>query len=123
MSLSCTCGGVGDEFAWYYFEPKNYQPLTTRRRKRCCSCNDLIEIGALCTEFKRHRLANSEIEERIYGEGEEIHLASHYHCEQCADLYFSLSELGFCNLLGDSMQELLEEYHEVYGLKQERKST
>lgn len=108
--LSCLCDYDGD--GWWYYKPDDYQMLTTGRRCRCCSCHALIDIGAQCVRFSRARHARSEIEENIHGDV--IELAYWYMCEPCGDIYYSLSELGFCITLGDSMPELLEEYVETY---------
>jgi len=58
------------------------------------------------------------VEERIVGEGNEIYLADVYLCETCADLFFSLQDLGFsCVLPDEDMRELVKEYAETYGAK------
>lgn len=109
MSLSCSCNewdGEG-EGHWY---PEDYSVLDTKRRQRCPSCNALINVGALCAKFHRFRGPKTEVEERIYGE--EIPLAAKYICETCADLYFSLKELGYCPGWWEEMRELAQEYAE-----------
>jgi len=108
MSLSCDCG-MGD-YDYYYIPPSDYSTLSTRRRQRCCSCGSLISVGATVAEYGRYRSPYNDIEERIYGD--EVPLASKYHCEECADVFFSLQELGFCLTLGDSVKDLLEQYQE-----------
>lgn len=115
MSLSCECDD-GWDADWYYRQPEDYTTLQTSRRKRCGSCKTLIDIGATALEFERYRIANEgSIEERIHGEYAEIPSAPEYFCEECADLYFSLADLGFCVGPGESMKDLLEEYQGVYG--------
>jgi hypothetical protein len=95
--------------------PDDYTTLKTRRRKRCCSCKTLIDVGAVCTEFNRYRHpAYDSIEEKIYGEGGEVPLASYYHCEKCADIYFSLDELGYCISIDEDMRQLAKEYAEQH---------
>ena len=108
--LSCHCPNI--DYDWYYFIPNDYSVLNTSKRKRCASCKQLINIGALCTKFECWRPSQSDIEERIYNE--EVPLAYKYMCEECSDIYFNLEELGFCVNLGDSMQELLQEYRDYY---------
>jgi hypothetical protein len=120
MPLTCECYYDGSEgFDWYFERPEDYSTLKTKRRKRCCSCKNLIDTGTVCLEFTRYRHPGYDsIEERIYGEGAEVPLASWFVCEKCADIYFSLEELGFCIDLGESMQSLLEEYRINYGPKE-----
>ena len=113
MPLSCECD-YGD-CDWYYEIPDDYSTFDKLRRKRC-SCGSLIERGALCLKFRSWRSPGSDIEERIHGD--EVPMASKYLCERCADLYFSLSELGFdCVSPNESMMELVREYAEFYQCK------
>ena len=111
MSLSCVCGDYDDE-GWWFWPPNDYTLASVGRRNRCCSCKQLIERGSICTMFTRGRGPQSELEERI--NGDEIPLASWWMCERCSDLYFSLTELGFCITLGDSMLDLAREYRDDY---------
>lgn len=115
MPLGCECDYDGD-YDWYYWAPDDYQHLATTKRKRCSSCKELIDIGAVCTEFTRSREVRTEIERRIYGEGDPqaIWLASYWLCEECSDLYFSLSELEFCVSPTDNMRGLVREYAEIW---------
>jgi len=98
MGLTCECG---DDYEFYYTPPEDYTELKTSKRKRCVSCNNLIDIGSVVTIHYCWRSPNSEIEEKIHGD--EVAIASKYHCEECADIEFNLTELGFCINLGDSM--------------------
>ncbi len=101
MGLSCSCPDY-DGDGWEYYPPDDFTTLQTKRRKRakrrkrCKSCKELIDINATCLKFDRQRYPNSEIEDRIYGEGGEVDIASWYMCENCGDQYMNLSELGFC---------------------------
>lgn len=114
MSLSCSCG-EWDGDGWYYIGPNDYTTLQTQRRKRCCSCKSLIDIGAICARFDRYREPIMDsIEEKIFGEGGEIQLASLYQCETCADIYFSLEEIGYCVPADNDMRELVKEYAETH---------
>jgi predicted RNA-binding Zn-ribbon protein involved in translation (DUF1610 family) len=111
MPLTCGCDYSDDgDYAWYWRSPDDFSTLSGPRRKRCTSCHQLINIGATVIAFERFRLAKTDIEERIYGESGEIALASQYLCEHCGDLFFSLSELGYCVNPYESMRELLGEY-------------
>ena len=63
--------------------------------------------------FARWRSPVWEIEERIYGDGGEVWLATWYLCDRCAGLYESLTSLGFCNILGDNLIEACREYAQM----------
>lgn len=112
MPLTCECDGDYDDAQWYWWAPDDYSTMPEqRRRRRCQSCQTLIANGAVVARFERSRYAISYIEECIYGEGCDVPLAAHYLCETCADLYFSLIELGFCGVgPGENMRELVREY-------------
>lgn len=111
MSLSCECNTDYD-YGYYYTQPNDYSNLQTKRRKRCMSCNGLIDIGAICLIFPTWRSPNSDIEERIYGD--EVGLADKYMCEDCGDIFFNLVNLGFCINTGIPMKEQLREYQNDY---------
>ena len=107
MPLSCYCDD--DDAEWYWFSPPGYV-AAPQRRKRCKSCGDLIGAGATAAEYQRARGPSHEIEERIYGAGPDIPMASWWLCERCADIAFSLEDLGFCVSPCDDMREMLREY-------------
>lgn len=108
MSLSCGCDFEYDGDGWFWkgeFETK----LPVGRRKRCCSCNELINITDTVMAFPRFRNAHSDIEERIHGEF--VPLAKKYMCESCSGLFQALTELGYCIGLGDDMRDLVGEHN------------
>ena len=116
MGLSCSCPEAdfdpGDKF---WKDMKDYAPLVTKRAKRCWSCKELIPVGTLCSEVTRRKVPKTEVEEKIYGEFEGdngVPLASKYLCERCADLCFSLEELGYCVEPYEDQRKLVEEYAE-----------
>ena len=109
MTLSCDCSWNDDSADWYWRHPNDYSELTTPRRRRCCSCNTLINLGSVVTKFHRYRSANSEIEENIYGD--EVPLASWYMCEECSDLYYTFTGLNFCIDIGDDMHDYPAQYN------------
>lgn len=111
MSLSCDFDGGGDA-AWYYKEPSDYTVLCASRRKRCCSCNALVNVGGVALKFTRFRYPAGDIEESIYCD--EVPLAPWWMCESCADQYFNLEALGFCFSLAENMHDLRREYIELY---------
>jgi hypothetical protein len=120
MPLSCECD-YDENCDWYFDRPEDYSTLDSKRRRRCCSCKELIDVGATVLSFERWRTPQCEsIEEKIYGEGENVPLAPWIMCERCGDIYFSLGELGFCVNLDESMLALLSEYQVNYGPKEKR---
>ncbi len=116
MGLSCNFSDDGD-CAWYFTPPNDISILASNKRKRCTSCKELISIGDASYKFERFRYAQNEIEDRIYGDGTEIPLASWYMCEKCGDQYMNLEALGFCVDITENMFKLLEEYVEEYGTR------
>ncbi len=114
--LSCSCGEWEGE-GWYYINPSDFTKLSTTRRKRCCSCQELININADCLEFDRYRAPKDEIEIKIFGEDEEIEIATWYMCEGCGEIFLNLEDLGYCLSIETPMQEYLAEYQEMTGFK------
>lgn len=113
MSLSCECYS-DDDPDWWFEDTAPVGPLATKRMRRCCSCKDRIAVGDDCRPFRRWRTpAYDSVEERIYGEGEEVPLATWHMCDRCAGLYESLDGLGFCISLGSDMRALCREYAEM----------
>lgn len=108
--LSCSCPSDEYDSNIIYYVPNDYSVLNTSKRKRCVSCKCLIDRQSTCTIFDIKRLPKNEIEERIYGEGHDVPMASRYMCENCSDIFFNLYELGFCVSIEDNMNDLLEEY-------------
>lgn len=109
MPLSCWCGD-DENWTWFYQRPSGYTAYPILRRRKRCSCGVLIKPVEQAALFECSRLPVSDIEERIYGEGEEVPIADKWLCECCADLYFSFVELGYCVGLDENMLELAEEY-------------
>ena len=115
MPLTCWCDTFGD-YDWYYNTPDDYDTLRTKRRVRCSSCRDLIDIGAVIALFSCYRPPCSEIEDRIWGDDGEVPIADKRLCEKCADLFFSFDDLGFrCVAPDEHMSSLAKEYAEIYG--------
>jgi hypothetical protein len=116
MGLSCTCEHwYGDPGTWAFYQPDDFTVLTTKRRRRCCSCKTLIDIGSYCLQFDRVRAPYTEIEQEI--SGEEISISPWYMCEDCGEIYLNLSAINYCPSLNDNMHDLLTEYHEITGFK------
>lgn len=116
MSLSCTCGD-DDGFAWYFTSKDDFSTLLTKRSRKCCSCGTKIKPGDDCVKFGRYKVADSEVEERIYGYRGEVPLASWYMCEECGGVYLSVTELGMCFDLDGDIREQVREMNHDGGLK------
>jgi hypothetical protein len=126
MPLSCSCYDPCDDYDWFYDTPEDYQLLERRRAVRCSSCKALIKPGDTSIQFTRWRGVASDIEAKIYGDDGDVPLGPMYHCEVCADLFFSLRELGFeCVAPDENVRELVKEYaemqHQTTGEDNERK--
>lgn len=117
MPLTCNCNFDDiEDAAWFYYVPNNYSKLKARRRKRCSSCNELVDINSTIANFKCYRHPKYEIEISMYGEDGEVPIADKILCEECADIYFSLYELGFnCVSPDENMHKLIEKYKEMRG--------
>lgn len=120
MSLSCDCNyepdGPGD---WWFYPPEDFCKFegVAGKRKRCISCNELIDIGSDCLIFTRERNPWTEIEEKI--KGEIVAMPPLYMCEKCGEIFLNLSSLGYCVGIDETMQEALHEYHLLSGFKRE----
>lgn len=114
MSLSCVCYEWDMEpGSWMYHPPQDFSTFQAKKRKRCVSCNVLIEIWADCLKFDRTRSPYTEVEERIMGD--EILISPLFMCETCGEIYLNLQDIGYCLNLGDDMRSCLKEYHELTG--------
>lgn len=109
--LACDCGYDAE---WYYHEDKDWSLMPKfPQRRRCCSCGQFIEPNDIVQKFICYRPPHDEIEEEIHGD--EVPMADKFMCEECGDIYWSLTDLGFCISLGsESMKNLLEEYKQEY---------
>ena len=131
MGLSCNCDcewemELGDWAYWGDDEigKTEFEKLKTTRRKRCCSCSELIDLGALCIVHGRFRQPYTEIEARIYGVDHEsleeppIRIANHYQCEKCAEIWLNLISIGYeCLSPSENMPEALKDYQVITGFK------
>jgi hypothetical protein len=114
--LSCECPFEGDDDQPHWYKPEDFVEMPKfSRRKRCADkdCRRLIEPGEPVAIFERVRYPRTDVEENIYGQGEPIPMADHYLCEDCAGLYFSLDELGFC-FFYETTRESIREYQQLF---------
>jgi len=107
--LSCSCPDYNE--GEYYTFNLDFSTLKTNRRKRCCSCKELINIGTVCVNFRRFRDPCTDLEERIHGD--EVELATWYMCEKCGEIFFNLEDLKYCLDIGQNMNDYLQEYWEL----------
>ena len=108
MPISCSCPDIDyDGDGWWYYSPTDYASFPMKNRKRCCSCKSHIANGDLSTEFPRYRRPVTDIDESI--SGEEVALASWWMCETCSDLFFSITEMGYCVMIGGNMKDEAQE--------------
>lgn len=114
--LSCSYRDE-ENASWFFIPPNDFTLFEGPKRKRCCSCKELISIGALSLKFSCHRPPKNEIEDRIYGEDGEIPIANKFLCEKCGDQFMNLEALGFCIDITENIMDLLQEYVENYGRK------
>ena len=98
---------------WWYWSPGGYTEAPPgRRRRRCCSCRELIAHGATVARFERARAPVTDAEA---DRSDEVPLAPWWMCERCADVFFSLEDLGFCLDLDHNVMRTLAEYQARYG--------
>jgi len=112
MTLSCGCNFNSADFDWWWEDHSDLRPVKFGRRHRCCSCEELINIGTENIEFYRYRQPKDDIEERIYCDA--VALASYFMCEECSGLYLALTELGYtCLYISSPMKDYVAEYNEM----------
>ena len=111
MSISCGCDWWDDPEWWAWIQEA--APLATKRARRCMACKAKIPVGQIAYEVSRTRYPAHEIEERIYGD--EVPMPPRWLCEDCGDIYESLTELGVCVALDEPMRAQLAEFHQLYG--------
>lgn len=115
MSLSCSCADWDPEpgdIGWY--EPSDFSTYSGRRAKKCISCGARIAPGDTVGKWRRMKIPKNDVQIAIYGEEGEIPLASHFHCEVCAGLHFSLADLGYCSDPYEDQRQRVREYAEMH---------
>jgi hypothetical protein len=129
MPLTCSCD-VDYEYEegdWYYdfiTNLEDFEPLQTKRRRRCVSCGELINIGAPSIKYSRVRYPYDDLESRkklsmniedALEEEAKITASPHYHCEKCGEIWLNLQAVGFeCIAPNENMPKMLEEYQHDY---------
>lgn len=116
MPLHCSCPDP-DGPDWTEIEPPAaddaYITFAGRRATRCWSCDDRIRPGDTCTEFQRLRAPTDfECDRLNWREDEGVPLAPRHICERCGDIYWSLTELGFCVFPNENQLDMLNDYHD-----------
>ena len=127
MPLTCSCD-YGYEFepgGWYYTLVNNdFEKFLALRRKRCCSCGELINIGKFCLRHERVRYPYTDAEARINGvfdletsmeDEAKIKASDHIQCEKCGEIWLNLQSVGFeCLSPAENMPEMLKQYQHDY---------
>lgn len=113
MSISCECDFDGDGWVYHHAVPLDFKPLATKRAHRCCSCHALVKPGAEIVELERYRNARNDIEERIYGEGCDVPMASWILCEECGGLFMAIHDLDVCWIAGTNIKDDVREWAEA----------
>ena len=114
MSLICGCDFDPSDFERWWEDCSAPKLMGIKaKRKRCCSCNKLINSNEEVVEFYRYRHPKGDIEERIHGD-ERVPLASSFMCEECYGLYLALSDIGYeCLDINQPMKDYVAEYNEM----------
>lgn len=107
--LSCSCNYEPEPGETIWYGPEDYTYLDTKTNRKC-SCGKIIEKGDLCSKIRRFKVPETKYESNRFGWDGEIPRASKYLCEECTDLYFSLQELGFCEMPWENQKDLVKEY-------------
>lgn len=97
MSVYCDGSDYDDydddnDYDEWWYSPKEFTLLNTKRSRRCISCLCLIKPNSESLLFARYRKPENEIEERIYGDS--VPLTTWYMCEDCGFAYKSICKLG-----------------------------
>ena len=85
------------------------------RATRCRSCGKRIAAGDAVLEFIRWKIAEFDVEIRIYGEDGESGppRASWFHCADCANIYTFLNSFGYAIDIAEDMRELSREHGDL----------
>ena len=112
MSLSCYCEYEPEPGDVVWDMPSDYKPLDTKTPRKCCSCRSKLKQGITVVEFPRYKVPDCDYEIARFGEEFEDgpKRASRWMCEECGDLYYSLTELGYCVNPEEDQRELVKEY-------------
>lgn len=113
MSISCECDFDGDGWVYTHTVPLDFKPLATKRAHRCCSCKRLVRPGEDIVELERYRPARCDIEERIYGEGIDVPMASWILCEECGGLFMAIHDLDICWIAGTNIKDDIRDWAEA----------
>lgn len=122
MSLFCGTDGDNDGSDWWWYQPDDEAPLATKRSRKCCSCGQKVGVGDTARKIARYR-PPTEFEETRGIACDDVPLADWYLCETCGDVADSLSELGFCYTLDESLQQQIADYRREEAADHERMKT
>lgn len=130
MPLTCSCDYDGWEYdagSWYFeylIKDLDFEPFNELRRKRCISCNELIDFQSPCVRFYRVRYPYTDVEakfagyfdlEDALGDTATIKGTDLFQCEKCGEIYLNLESLGFeCLAPAEDMRATLKEYQALH---------
>ena len=100
--LTCLCDDTPE---FYYDDPKDFTVLDAERYK-CDSCTKVIRKGNTCLTFTCWSVAEDEWED-------DEQITPRTVCEKCGEIYFNLSALGYCMVLGENWKDTLKEYWDI----------
>ena len=115
MPLTCGCDFESDEGP-FCSHGNDYSTYPEKKRgQRCASCRSrLIHSGDIGLRFHISRPPKNDVEYAIHGDSyDAVNLADKWFCEDCADLFFSLEEIGYCVTAWDCMPELICDYKAI----------
>jgi len=131
MPLTCSCDWDYEfepgewQFDSFWLENIDFEPFEGKKRKRCCSCGDLIDVGSPCIKHGRTRYPYTDAEARIscgYFDLEDamcnepsIRMSDLVQCEKCGEIWLNLQSVGFeCLAPNECMPSMLIEYQMDY---------
>jgi len=92
MGLSCDCGWY-DDYEWFYNIGEEWRIALTDYT--CYGCCKQGKAGDMVRQFTEERLPEEDEDDDFCDDVEPVVTKYRRICEECGDLYDSLSELGF----------------------------
>lgn len=121
MALSCNCDFEPEPGDWYWYPPEDFTRMPVlKRRKKCVSCNSILEPKSLVLRFNRCKIPDTDVECKIYGVDGEIPLAAWYLCERCGEIWLNLADIGYKCVNPNDVIKAQKEYWEMTGFDPEK---
>lgn len=110
----CGCGEPDFEPGQvFYYNPSDYSTHLGKISCRCSSCGTKIAPRDVIAAFMRFKVPDCDYEVSRFGDDGEVPRSPYRLCETCADIWFSLDELGFCSHPTDNQFENAKEAHAI----------